>query len=285
MGEWLITITSIAREVAGAVKPLLGTAAARVDLGQGAGGDITNQVDAIAEDIIAKTLKATLLPIKLITEERGIVLLNCSDENDVQYHAIVDPVDGSVNATRNLPFVATSIAIANGPTVADITDGVVMNISTGDLYAASKGQGAWLNDAPMAIEPVTRDLHEAIMGIDINPKSRSQPRSELVAEYACLMDAPKKVRILGSNALETCLVAQGGLDCFLDIRGNLRLLDIAASWLVVEEAGGVFYHVEDGTTKDLDDLPLDTDSRLMVFASTCTELWEAVEAAWPRGKV
>jgi myo-inositol-1(or 4)-monophosphatase len=277
MEEWLPNLTSIAKQVSDAVKPLLGTAAGRADLGQGAGGDITNQVDAIAEDIIIKGLEATSLPIKLITEERGIVLLNCSDENDAQYHAIVDPVDGSVNATRNLPFVATSIAIAGGPTVGDITDGVVMNISTGDLYAASKGQGAWLNDAPLVMEPVTRDLHEAIMGIDINPKSRSQSRSELVAEYASLMDAPRKVRILGSNTLETCLVAQGALDCFLDIRGNLRLLDIAASWLIVKEAGGVFYHVETGTTDELDGLPLDTEGRLMVFVSTCAELWEEVE--------
>jgi len=275
---WKAVLDSTARKARAAVLPILGTSEANIDVGAGAGGDTTKKIDAIAEDLIIDELRKTGQPIKIFTEERGLVFINCPDNSEkVNLHAIIDPIDGSFNATRNLPFFAVSIAIASGPRVKDITDGVVLNVATGDVLAATRGKGAWLNGTQL--KPLEQDIRllDAAMGIDLNPKRREFERSDLIRRFASLINAPRKIRVLGSNALELCLVATGALDCFIDVRGSLRIMDIAAAWLIVKENGGHVVQLRDGNTLELDSLELGIDVRMAVLAAGNLELKKEME--------
>ncbi len=270
---WRETLARITREVNETIKPVLGTADAGLDEGNGAGGDVTKRVDALAEDCIVEALRRTGKHIKIITEERGVVIVNGGGHaGDAGLVAIVDPIDGSLNATRNLPFFAVSIAIADGPFMRDITDAAVLNVATGDVFSATRGAGAWLNDRPASVDRAATGLAGAIMGIDVNPKRGEFRRVALIDQYSELLDAPMKIRVLGSNALEACLVATGALDCFVDVRGNLRLFDIAAAWLIVREAGGHMFELRDGEAIGMDGRELGIEGRLAVLATASIAL-------------
>ncbi len=273
MTGWHEILVRITRDVSKTIKPVLGTADAGKDVGDGAGGDVTKQVDAIAEECIVNALRRTGKPVKVITEERGVVLVNAEGRaGDVKLVAIVDPIDGSFNAARNFPFFAVSIAIADGPFMRDITDAAVLNVATGDVFSASRGEGAWFNGKPTMVNKAVTGLAEAAMGIDVNHKRGEFRRVALIDQYSDLLDVPKKIRVLGSNALEACLVATGALDCFVDVRGSLRLFDIAAAWLIVREAGGYVFELRDGVAIDMDDRELAIEGRLAVLATASIAL-------------
>ncbi|HME56033.1 MAG TPA: inositol monophosphatase family protein [Candidatus Lokiarchaeia archaeon] len=284
MDSWLSFLESIVRKASDAIMPLLGTSEGNVDMGTGAGGDVTKKIDAVAEDAILSELEGTGLAMKIITEERGIIYINCSPEEDetIEIRAIIDPIDGSVNATRNLPFFAVSIAIANGTRLKDITDAVVLNVATGDVMTASRGQGSWLNGIPLSLAEASPRLQDALMGIDLNPKKGEFVRGNLIGEFAALVNAPRKIRVLGSNALELALVATGALDCFVDVRGSLRILDIAAAWLIVKEAGGHVFEFRSGSTRVLDDLELGLGTRMAMLAASTLELKDEIEIEWKK---
>lgn len=284
MTRWRETIIRITHDVADAVKPLLGTAEAGRDVGDGAGGDVTKRVDALAEGIIIDALRQTSEPIRIITEEQGVLVVNVDRKRkDVKFYAIVDPIDGSFNAARNLPFFAVSIAIAEGPLVRDITDAAVLNVATGDVFSASRGEGAWFNNKPATVNEAATSLSSAAMGVDVNPKKGEFRRVGLFDQYAALLDAPKKIRVLGSNTLETCLVATGALDCFVDVRGSLRLFDIAAAWLIVREAGGHVCELRDGEAIDMNNRELAIEGRLAVLATATLALKEELSALVRKG--
>ncbi|MEX2681040.1 MAG: inositol monophosphatase family protein [Candidatus Sigynarchaeota archaeon] len=277
MTRWCKTLVNIAREAGDAIKPVLGTADAGLDIGDGAGGDVTKQIDALAEECIIEAFRHAGEPVKIITEERGVVLVNENgNSSQKELTAIVDPIDGSFNASVNLPFFAVSIAIADGSLVRDITDAAVLNVSTGDVFSASKGEGAWFNGKPASVNRAATNLAEASMGIDINPKRGEFSRVALINQHSKLLDMPKKIRVLGSNALEACLIATGALDCFIDVRGSLRLFDIAAAWLIVREAGGYMFELRDGNVIDLDNRTLGIEGRLAVLATASIALKDAI---------
>jgi myo-inositol-1(or 4)-monophosphatase len=273
MTHWREILVRITLEVNDVIKPVLGTSDASADVGEGAGGDVTKRVDALAEEGIVDALRRAGEPMKIVTEERGVVFVNIDGyEGEVKLVAIVDPIDGSFNAARNLPFFAVSIAIADGPLVGDITDAVVLNVATGDVFSASRGEGAWFNGRPATVNKAATRLADAAMGVDVNPKKGEFRRVDLIRQYAALLNTPKKIRVLGSNALETCLVATGALDCFVDVRGSLRLFDIAAAWLIVREAGGHVFELRDGDAIDMDGRELGIEGRLAVLATASIAL-------------
>ena len=278
--DWESILVDIVSEVASITKPLLGTPEANESMGKGAGGDITKRIDVIAEDLILKKLKDTNLKIKVITEERGIVYLNCDEgTSSIDHHIIMDPIDGSFNATRNIPFVSISIAVADGSThrVDDIHDAVVMNIPSGDIFTANKGHGTKYNGEHVSIPNRNITLNQAAMGIDLNPKKKGITRLEYMQEIESIVNAPKKLRILGSNAYGTCLVANGALDVFMDIRGNLRLLDVAGAFLIVTEAGGLVYDWKDGRLESVLNYPLELEQPIAIVAISNLKLMDEIE--------
>lgn len=199
------------------------------DLGIGAGGDPIKQVDLAAENAIVSTLKRHNISFTLISEESGIKEYGVSPSEN---YISVDPIDGTTNLMRGIPFYATSIAISTEPESKTIHTAMVADLFHGITYMAQKGGGAYRNG--LQIRPSkTKSLNEAVIGMDLN----TYKVEKLIPRITELIGKTKHIRHLGTNALELCYVADGTIDGFVDIRGKLRSTDIAAACVIVSEAG------------------------------------------------
>jgi myo-inositol-1(or 4)-monophosphatase len=198
------------------------------NLGIGAGGDPINQIDFEAEKAIVQTLLQNHISFTLISEESGIKEYGKTPR---LCYITVDPIDGTTNLTRGIPFYATSIAVSSKPIISDVHTALVADLTHNIIYTAEKKKGAFCNNQQIKASKI-QSLNEAIIGIDLNiyKNSKSIPRLKK------LISQTKHIRHLGANALELCYVADGTIDAFIDIRGKLRTTDAAAAWLIMKEA-------------------------------------------------
>jgi NAD+ kinase len=229
-------------------------------LGMGAGGNLTSRADDILEQAILR--RARELGVSVLSEEAGLVDLG----SDLL--AVVDPLDGSRNAGRGIPFHCTSVAV--GPargTLGALQAGVVRNLVTGDTYAAAAGQPATLNGVPVRQAPF--DPAEVMVGIIAD-----YSESEIDEAHA---HPDHHIRDLGSAALEICLVGTGALDAFIVRKPWLRVIDIAAATVFVRACGGRV--IDPATGQDLD-VPLTMEVRTGILAAAGTEAYR--EVAGPR---
>jgi myo-inositol-1(or 4)-monophosphatase len=206
-----------------------------VETGRGEGGDTAYVIDRAAEDAIFAEIEALAVPLTAVSEERGEVQIAGGGELRI----VIDPVDGSLNAKRGLPFACVSIAIASGPSMGDVEIGWVAEldprISEGDEprpgrdWWALKGEGAFRDGEPL---PRLQPGPLEVLGLET-------ARPELVAAAASSIEAvqARRIRALGSVAMTLCLVAAGQLDGMLSLR-PIRSVDAAAAQLLVTEAGG-----------------------------------------------
>jgi len=210
------------------VKGLAGTSAAAGDYGRGAGGDISRNIDIVAEKSVLDYLKEISFECVVLGEECGRVELSSKPKGFV----IMDAIDGSANAVRGIPFFCCSLAFATEDKISSITDGVVTDLSSGDMYWASKGKGSFLNGKKIHVqenEPIYR-----IVGINL-----SGATTEQVKKLHPILKSHNHTRHFGANALEMALFARGLIDIFIDIREKIRVQDIAAGYLLIKEAGGL----------------------------------------------
>jgi NAD+ kinase len=213
-------LRGIADDVAGVVDETPTRDFGRED-GIGADGDPTAYVDRLAEERVLEAVEASQLDLNVCSEEAGWI------DNGADRTLIVDPIDGTTNAVRDIPFYCVSLAIARGG-LGELEVGLVRNLATGDTYEAVAGEGAWRDSRQLSSGDF--DPEDAVRSPILDPDAIPG----LVEE---IRDVPY-VRGLGAAALELALVAQGALDVFLHLRGGLRVVDIAASTLLIREAGG-----------------------------------------------
>ena len=118
-------------------------------VGDGVGGDETTAIDAAAEAAIVTRLAALHdeegVDFHLVSEELGERTFGASPKLTV----VVDPIDGSLNAKRNIPYFSVSIAVAEGSRMKDVVFGFVHDFGTGEEWTAERGKGAWLNGEPL----------------------------------------------------------------------------------------------------------------------------------------
>src|ERR1051325_1302523 len=211
-----------------------------VELGMGADGTATKLVNDLAEREILTLLKARKAKLNLLSEEAGY------QDHKGDAVLVVDPIDGTTNAVRGIPFYCVSLAVGR-ESLSDVDVGLVQNLATGDRFEAARGQGATLNGKPIRVKAEGKDVVVATSGIT---------KAELPA-------AKSVFRSFGASALEMCLVGSGALDAYHYNKPMLRVIDVAASTLIVREAGGV---VLDRSGKDLD-LPLSLAPRFGLTAA------------------
>jgi myo-inositol-1(or 4)-monophosphatase len=230
--EWVKILIECKNSVQRKINPLLSTRdGQQPDLGIGAGGDPIKMIDLTAENAIVDTLKRKGIEFTLISEESGIVEYGASSP---KWYVTTDPIDGTTNLMRGAPFYATSIAVSSQPFLTAISAGLVADLSHGTTYTAQKGRGAYRND--LRIMPSRNvSVEEGVIGLDLN----SYKIEKLAPKLTALMSVAAHLRHFGANALELCYVADGTIDAFVDIRGKLRTTDIAASYLIILEAGGI----------------------------------------------
>ena len=144
---------------------------------------------------------------------------------------IIDPVDGTTNFAHHFGDTATSVALwENG----GVVFGAVSAPVRGERYVAERGKGAWLNGKPLLVSEVS-DCDDALVATGF-PYSVHEDMDEVLRDMRILLDTTVGVRRCGSAALDMCFVASGSFDAYFE--GWIKPWDIAAGWLLVEEAGG-----------------------------------------------
>ncbi len=136
MTDWL----AICREAADDVKTVLSELPGRAErepvVAHGEGGDDTTAIDAAAERVILKRFEG--LDVTIVSEEVG-------EYGSGRWRVVVDPIDGSLNAKRGIPFFSISVAVADGDTMQDVVFGYVYDFGSGEEWTATRGGGAFLN--------------------------------------------------------------------------------------------------------------------------------------------
>ena len=231
--DWLGTCRRAVRGLRGVLSDHPTSRERVVETGErGGGGDRTLVIDRQVEDVVfaeLERLHADGLRFCAVSEERGIV-----DFGGDGVRVVIDPIDGSLNAKRGLPNVAISIAVANGPTMADVEFAYVYDLGPGEEWWARRGEGTCLNDRPL---------------VDVPPERRDRNgRLELVALESAspywiargiegLERSVRRIRAIGTIAVSMSQVADARVDGMLTLRG-CRAVDVAAAQLIVRESGG-----------------------------------------------
>lgn len=245
------------RQVYQNVKDIAGTVEAAEDHGRGAGGDISRKIDIVAEKTVLDYLKKINFECTVLGEECGKVELSKNPKGFL----IMDAIDGSANAVRGIPFFCCSLAFATEDKLSSVTDGVVTDLSNGNMYWATKGKGAFLNDKRIYVhkqKPVYK-----IVGINV-----SGATPELVKRIQPIFENSNHSRHLGANALELALFARGLIDIYVDLRQKIRVTDMAAGYLIAKEADGI---ILDENLKPLDS-DLSYEARLSFIAAANQEI-------------
>jgi myo-inositol-1(or 4)-monophosphatase len=230
--DWHQILCECKTNVQTAIKPCLKTLnEPQPNLGRGAGGDMTKPADLAAETAIVETLQNHDVSFTLISEESGIKEYGAAPK---ETYVCVDPIDGTTNLTRSLPFYCSSIAVSDKPELDCVYAGMVVDLVHDQTYLAIKGQGAICNGKRLHTSN-TQSLDEAVVGLDLNAY-----KTKLNMDVAAnLIEGIRHTRHFGANALEICQVAAGLTDGFIDLRSKIRTTDVAAGFLIVWEAGGI----------------------------------------------
>ncbi len=259
MTDWLAVCREAVEDVRGVLVELPTRAEREPVVGDGEGGDETTAVDAAAESAILARLK----PIEgttIVSEEVGIV-------GDGPTRIVVDPIDGSLNAKRGIPFFAVSIAVAESETMDDVVFGYVYDFGSSEEWVGERGGGVRLNDAPL---DGTRPKEE------IEILSFEATLTSSVSEKAAAMvGLAYRLRVMGSLALSLCHLAAGRVDAVCSLK-PARAVDIAAAQLLVREQG---LAIELPEAPPFGAAPLDIEGRSRVVAAATPEVCERLFAA------
>jgi myo-inositol-1(or 4)-monophosphatase len=231
--DWL----AVCERIAAALRAMLAahprTAERAVVVGRGEGGDRTLVIDQAAEELIFAELAgvhAGGVDFTALSEERGEVNFGGGP-----LRVVIDPIDGSMNAKRGLSPHCVSIAVADGPTMADVFFGYVCDLGAGEVWSARRGGGASLGGVALAVqgdERRTRDGRLELVAIEAAHPDRIAGAVEALEPIA------HRVRVFGSMAFSLCQLAAGRLDGMATL-GRCRSVDVAAGQLIVRESGGL----------------------------------------------
>lgn len=191
--------------------------------------DYVTEVDRAAEESIVETLSTAYPGHAFLGEEGGrIAAAEGPDTESPEYQWVIDPIDGTTNFIHGLPLYAISIALLHR---GQITQAVVYDPSSNELFTASRGSGAFLNDRRIRISGQRR-YHDALLAAHLGNSAMNSD-----SPFADLMGECAAVRRLGSTVLALAYVAAGRLDGFCGV--GLKPWDLAAGGLLVLEAGGL----------------------------------------------
>jgi len=260
--DWLELCRSAVADVDAVLERLPTRAEREPVVGAGEGGDETTAIDRAAEEAILARIREAAGAV--VSEEVGRIGAGTP-------LLVADPIDGSLNAKRGIPFFAVSIAVADGETMDDVVFGFVHDFGSGEEWTARRGEGAWLNG-------------EALGGVrpkeEVEILSFEATRTSLVAQ-----DAPKvaglahRLRIMGSLALSLCHLAAGRVDAVCSLK-PARSVDIAAAQLLCRELGLAIDLFD--VAEPFGAAPLDLEQRSRVVAAgttaVCTRIARALSA-------
>ncbi|MCI2243964.1 MULTISPECIES: inositol monophosphatase family protein [Xanthomonas] len=201
--------------------------------------DYASEVDADAEKVIVKELRRAYPDYGVMGEESGV-------QGGGRYMWVIDPLDGTSNYLRGFPHYCVSIALVeNGEPV----DAVIFDPLRNELFTASRGNGAVLNDRRIRVSE-RKELNGAMVHTGFAPRERKRASPQLKCVDALLVQA-EDIRRTGSAALDLAYVACGRSDAYFE--AGVKAWDIAAGVLLVREAGGRVTDFKGGTLGRIDD--------------------------------
>jgi len=228
-------------------------------VGHGLGGDETTAVDEAAEAAIVARFRG--LDVTIVSEEVGRV-------GDGSTLVVIDPIDGSLNAKREIPFFSVSIAVADGDTMGDVHFGYVYDFGTGEEWVGRRGERPTVDGRPVSLQPKE----------SIEILSFEATRTSLIAaEAPKVVELAYRLRVMGSLALSLSHLAAGRVDAVCSLK-PARAVDIAAAQLFVREAGFAIDLFDDD--RPFVDAELDLEGRSRVAAAgtaaTCRQVADAL---------
>jgi myo-inositol-1(or 4)-monophosphatase len=263
MTDWL----EVCRACVGDIRRVLADLPTRAErepvLRRGEGGDDTTAIDQAAEEAVVGRLEATGESLVLVSEELGTRSFGDGGPTTV----VVDPVDGSVNAKRGIPFFSFSLAVAEGPAMGDVVFGYVYDFGSGEEWSANRGEGAFLDGEPLEGLPPKDPIE--ILAFEGTTASIIAERAPAAASVA------RRFRVMGSLALSLCHLAAGRVDAVCSLKAA-RSVDIAAAQLLVRERGLAIELYED---PPFTNAPLDLVPRSRIAAAGTPQLVAELVAA------
>lgn len=251
MTDWLETCRLCVADIQAVLEALPTRAEREPVLRRGEGGDDTTAIDQAAEDAVVARLASIGGDFVLVSEELGERTFGTGGPLRV----VVDPIDGSVNAKRGIPFFALSVAVADGPTMGDVFFAYVYDFGSGEEWTAERGRGAYLDGARLGAQR-PKDAVEIL--------SFEGTTTPAIAErLAAVVDVAGRLRVMGSLALSLCHLAAGRVDGVVSLK-PARSVDIAAAQLLVRECGLAIELFEDPPFVAA---PLDLGTRSRVAAA------------------
>ena len=187
--------------------------------------NLVTEVDKLSETCIIDIIRKNFPSHAIISEEIGEL------KKDSPYQWIIDPIDGTVNFAHSIPICCVSIAIKHND---DLLLGVVYNPIMNEFFFAEKDKGAFLNDRPIKVSKKS-DFKKACLVTGF-PYRWAYDAAHPIKVFERFVLEGLPVRRLGSAAIDLCWVACGRFDGFWEY--NLNSWDLAAGYLIVQEAGG-----------------------------------------------
>ncbi len=219
-------------------------------IAMGADGSPTEELDRVAESEVLRQMDELGVDWNVVSEEIGSV------RRGGDRTLVVDPVDGTTNALRHLPFSAVSLALGRDD-LGGVDVGLVRDLARGTTYWAERGRGAFRDGRPIRVRPWKGRGELVLVNL-----------GEVASERAVgLAGKVRRVRSLGCASLEMILVAEGAADGYLfenaEPKRNLRATDIAAAYRILLEAGG---GAADSSGRSLENFPLSVTERTTLAA-------------------
>lgn len=196
--------------------------------------DLVSYVDKEAEKRLVKGLSEILPGSGFIAEE------GTSTKKSDTYNWIIDPLDGTTNFTHGLPVYAISVALMKRN---ELVLGVVYELNRDECFHASKGEGAFLNHAPIKVSPI-KTIDKALLATGF-PYYDFEQMNKYLAILNDFMQNTHGLRRMGSAAVDLVYTACGRFEGFFEY--NLNAWDVAAGALIVQEAGGTVTDFKGGS--------------------------------------
>lgn len=187
--------------------------------------DLVTEADLASQQVIRELVLAAYPSHGFLGEEGS------PEPCQGPFRWIVDPLDGTTNYAHRLPQFCVSIALENAGRV---LVGTIFDPISGECFTAAAGQGAALNGRPIRTSAVTQ-LSSALAAVSF--PARVARGSPLIADFIEVLHQAQAVRRMGSSALNLAYLAAGRLDAYWAT--DTKTWDVAAGWLLVQEAGGV----------------------------------------------
>ena len=269
MTDWLELARLIAADVGSVLDELPTRLERETVVGAGEGGDDTTAVDAAAERAAVarlEELNASGVEFSLVSEELGERSFGAATPV-----LVLDPIDGSMNAKRGVPFFSVSLAVADGPKMADVFFGYVFDFGTKEEWVARRGDGVFLNGRPLT-GPGPKEEPEIL-------SFEATLTESIAAQVGDMVGFAPRTRVMGSLALTLCHLAAGRVDAVCSLK-PARSVDIAAAQLLVRERG---FAIDLPDRPPFAEAPLDVSPHSRVVSAAtpelCADLYSRVTAS------